>query len=363
MEKIAQSPKQFKVEESKLRLLMSNVTGLVFDVLNKTYGDEARGDAGPGTLRLKDALAELEFTFRCLEHEDTTLQLLKLRMGKDQLFADFFPKFIALINRGARTCHGTCEDDRSKKLALQACLPARFGNIVKKYVTEDHGSFKEFVDECFASEGWTKTPEPPRADTTMSDDDVVCVSQDGFDNPDWFNSEDRKISHLMQHVTSLAFDVLGKKYCHSARQEARESHETLTFQVALSDLDVIFRRIDPLEATSEMQQLYMTEEDEFPDFLPKFMALINRGAYTSRGNSDQASDTRKLGTLALCFDDAHFRNGVASRLSPGSTFEEYVDECFRFACLWNTSPWSSETHSPASSTQGSSGRMVEDVAE
>ncbi|KAK7540914.1 uncharacterized protein J3D65DRAFT_665655 [Phyllosticta citribraziliensis] len=180
MAKIAHSPNQFKSEKSKLRLLMSSVSGLAFDVLNKTYGDEARDDAGPGTLRLEDALAELEFTFRCLEHEDATLQLLKLRMGKDQLFADFFPHFMALVNRGARTCHGACEDDRSKKLALQACLPARFGNIAKKYVTEDHGSFKEFVDECFASEGWKKSPEPPKADTTMCEDDVVCVSEDGY---------------------------------------------------------------------------------------------------------------------------------------------------------------------------------------
>ncbi|KAK7547439.1 hypothetical protein IWX50DRAFT_658201 [Phyllosticta citricarpa] len=190
-----------------------------------------------------------------------------------------------------------------------------------------------------------------------------CLLAKIDEDPEWFNSEDRKISHLMQHVTGLAFDVLSKKYCHSARQKAKESHEIPTFQAALSELDFTFRRVDPYEATAEMQELHMAETEDFPDYFPKFMALINRGAYTSPRNPEQVDDVVALTELMFSIDDWHLRHTVPSRLSPGFTFKEYVEECFQFTYFRKISPWNSQTPSPTASAPGSPDQMAKDAAE
>ncbi|KAK8427938.1 hypothetical protein IWX49DRAFT_586617 [Phyllosticta citricarpa] len=178
-----------------------------------------------------------------------------------------------------------------------------------------------------------------------------CLLAKIDEDPEWFNSEDRKISHLMQH------------YCHSARQKAKESHEIPTFQAALSKLDFTFRRVDPYEATAEMQELHMAETEDFPDYFPKFMALINRGAYTSPRNPEQVDDVVALTELMFSIDDWHLRHTVPSRLSPGFTFKEYVEECFQFTYFRKISPWNSQTPSPTASAPGSPDQMAKDAAE
>ncbi|RKF64244.1 hypothetical protein OnM2_020094, partial [Erysiphe neolycopersici] len=125
-------------EDRKLNYLMQHLTGPAYELVNDDFGPRAR--ALDPNLTLEYAIKQLDRAYFPVDKYCTArAKLVKLKMGYNEPFAEFYPKFHIQINRLKL-------GDEHKVDELTKRLSKRFAD---KILTGTDESYDQVVNRCY----------------------------------------------------------------------------------------------------------------------------------------------------------------------------------------------------------------------
>lgn len=152
------SPEYFEGrEERRINYLIQSLSGSAYDLIKDTYGYAGRR-RNPHA-KFEDALKDLDRAYYPVDiARNARAKLERLTMGKNESFAEFFPKFQAQVNR-LQLSEEHKVDELTKRLNSRFADRILDGNSV---------FYDSIIDRCYRMDSqlsmWTATNIPRRSD-------------------------------------------------------------------------------------------------------------------------------------------------------------------------------------------------------